>query len=229
MEVPYGNPTDWFNRLDEMNKNLIDGGKYVKREYDIKLQIRLNLPEEGYSQVITPFKDYLNMSLKEEKKEIKWFHGLLKMTNKIKKSKEESIIQVNNKEYKVQNKWNRQFKGKIYSCGEPGYQASECTKNKKKNYGRQQRRNVKCYIFGGNHYATDCPQKKQNPEEVQLFVGVTCIIREKPMKEMFSNTTEIDVVSTMLGNMSTNQLFETEGNNPQVFIVVNQLLSDWLG
>ena len=64
-------------------------------------------------------------------------------------------MQEKNKEYKEKNKWNRQFKGKCYNCGEPGHRASECTKLKKKNYGRQQRHNMKCDICGGNHYAAD--------------------------------------------------------------------------
>ena len=118
----------------------------------------MNLTEEVYSEVISSFEDYANMSLKEEIKEIEQFHCQLKRNDKIKESKEESIMQVNNKEYKGENKWNRQFKGKCYSCGEPRHQALECTKSKKKNNGRLQRRNVKCYICGENHYATDCPR-----------------------------------------------------------------------
>ena len=67
MEDTYGNPTDWFNRQDEIKTKLsnIDGGK---TENDIKLQIRMNLLEEIYSEVITSFKDYSNMNLKEVKK-----------------------------------------------------------------------------------------------------------------------------------------------------------------
>ena len=73
-------------QLDEINKKLSnnEGGKYVKTEDDIKLQIRMNLPEEVYSEAITSFKDYTNMSLKEVKKEINLFHRRLKRTNKIK-------------------------------------------------------------------------------------------------------------------------------------------------
>ena len=73
MEEDYSNLTDWFNHLDEINTKLnnIDGGKYIKNEDYIKIQIRMNLPEEVYSEMITLFKDYANMSLKEMKKEIK--------------------------------------------------------------------------------------------------------------------------------------------------------------
>ena len=37
MENNYSNPTDWFNRIDEINTKLsnIDGGKYIKNEDDI--------------------------------------------------------------------------------------------------------------------------------------------------------------------------------------------------
>ena len=226
MEDTYGNPTNWFNRLYEINTKLsnIDGGKYVKTEDDIKLQIRMNLPEEVYSKVITSFKDYSNMNVKKVKKEIKQFHHQLKRNDKIKESKEESIMQVNNK-----------FKGKCYNYGEPGHQTSECTKPKKKNNGRQQRRNMKCYICGGNHYTIDCPQKKQNLEQAHMFVGVIRVIREKTIREKIEDMMEINkprLVSTILGNMNTNQLFEPKGNkmiNPQVSMTANQLLSNWLG
>ena len=94
--MEYGNPTNWFNRLDEINtkSSNIDGDQYVKMEDDIKLQIRMNLPEEVYSEVITTFTDYSNMNLKEVKKEIKQFHRRLKRNDNIKESKEESIMQL---------------------------------------------------------------------------------------------------------------------------------------
>ena len=41
----------------------------------------MHLPEEAYSEVITSFKDYADMSLKEVKKEIKQFHHRLKRTD----------------------------------------------------------------------------------------------------------------------------------------------------
>ena len=70
IEDDYSNPTDWFNPLDEINMKIssIDGGKYIKSEDNIKLQIRMNLPEKVYSEVITSLKGYANMSLKEVKK-----------------------------------------------------------------------------------------------------------------------------------------------------------------
>ena len=39
MEDTYGNPTNWFKRLDEINTKLsnIDGGKYSKMEDNIKI------------------------------------------------------------------------------------------------------------------------------------------------------------------------------------------------
>ena len=67
MKIFYGNPTDWFNQLDEINSKLsnIDGGKYMKIEDNIKLQIRMNLPDEVNRSVIISFTDYTNMSLKQ--------------------------------------------------------------------------------------------------------------------------------------------------------------------
>ena len=56
----------------------------------------MNLPEKVYSKAITLFKDYANMSLKEVKIEIKQFHCQLKRSDKIKKLKEESVMQLNN-------------------------------------------------------------------------------------------------------------------------------------
>ena len=69
MEDKYSNPTDWVNHLDEINTKFcnIDDGKYIKSEDVIKLHIRVNLLEEVYSEVITLFKDYANMSLEEVK------------------------------------------------------------------------------------------------------------------------------------------------------------------
>ena len=94
MEDDYSNPTDWFNRIDEINTKLsnIDGGKYTKNKDDIKPQIRMNLPGEVYSEVITSFKHYANMSMKEVKKEIKQFYCRFKRSDKIKESKEESVM-----------------------------------------------------------------------------------------------------------------------------------------
>ena len=52
------NPTDWFNQLEEINTRIgnIEGGKYVKTDDDIKLQICINLPENIYNKAITSFK-----------------------------------------------------------------------------------------------------------------------------------------------------------------------------
>ena len=106
----YSNPTDWFDRIDE-----------------IKLQIRMNLPEEVYSEVITLFKDYANISLKEMKQKIKQFHRRLKGSDKIKESKEDSVMQLNNHENKNQSSnRNKQFKGKCHNWGELGIRPSEC-------------------------------------------------------------------------------------------------------
>ena len=190
MEDDYSNLIDWFNRIDEINTKLsnIDGGKYIKSEDDIKPKIRMNLPEEVYSEVITSFKDYANMLLKEVKKEIKQFHRRLKRSDKIKESKEESFMQLNNHENKNKSsKWNKQFKGKCHYCGEPGYRAFECPKPKKKNDFRKSRQNIKCFICGENHYANECPQKKSKPEQAYMFVGITDIIKENNTKEKNQN------------------------------------------
>ena len=72
----YGNPTDWFNQLDEINTRIgnIEEGKYIKTDDNIKLQIRMNLLENVYSEVITSFKNYSTMTLKKVKKASKQFY-----------------------------------------------------------------------------------------------------------------------------------------------------------
>ena len=72
----------------------------------------MNLPEKVYSEVITWFKDYANMSLKEVKKEIKKFHRQFKRSDKIKELKKESVMQLNKHVNKNKSsEWNKQFKG----------------------------------------------------------------------------------------------------------------------
>ena len=63
----YGNFRVQFNQLDEINTKIgnIERGKYTKTDDNIKLQIRTNLPESLYSEVITSFKKYSTMTLKE--------------------------------------------------------------------------------------------------------------------------------------------------------------------
>ena len=89
MEDPHGNPTDWFNMLDEMNFRFsnTENGKFQKSEEDMKLNIRMNLPEELYSEVITSFKDYLSMTLRQVKKEIRAYYRRLQRSEKIKETK----------------------------------------------------------------------------------------------------------------------------------------------
>ena len=67
MNDKYGNPMDWFNQFDEINTRIgnIQGGKFIKTDDDIKVQIRMNLPENVYSEVITSFKNYSTIILKE--------------------------------------------------------------------------------------------------------------------------------------------------------------------
>ena len=188
----------------------------MKSEDDIKLQIRINLPEDAYSEVITKFKDYSNMSLKKVKKEMKHLQ-LNKHENKNKSSK-----------------WNKQFKGKCYNCGEPGHRASECPKPKKKNNFRKLRRNIKCFICGENHYANNYPQKKSKPEQAYMFVGITDNISENKMKGKIEVMTEIDklkLVIIILKNISVNQIFEPEGDkaiNSQVSMIAHKLQKDYL-
>ena len=126
----YGNPTDWFNQLDKINTRIgnIKRGKYTKTDDNIKLQVRMNLPESLHSKVITSFKKYSTMILKEVKKEIKQFYCRMKRTDKIKDVKSESIMQVKKMNQNINNrtsKWNHRFKGKCFHCREPGHKASE--------------------------------------------------------------------------------------------------------
>ena len=83
----YGNPRDWFNQLDRINTRIdnIEGRKYTKTDNNIKLQIRMMLPEKVYSEVITSFKNYSSLILKKLKKEIKLFYRRMRRTIRLRK------------------------------------------------------------------------------------------------------------------------------------------------
>ena len=68
----YCNLTDWFTQLHEINIKIgnIKGDNYIKTNDNIKLQIRMNLQENVYREIITSFENYSAMTLKEVKKEI---------------------------------------------------------------------------------------------------------------------------------------------------------------
>ena len=105
---------------------------------------------------------------------------------------------------------------------------------KKKNNIRKSKRNIKSFICEENHYANECPQKKSKPEHVYMLVRVTDIISKSDMKEKIEVMTEIDKLklgNMILKNIIANQLFEPEGDkavNPQVSMIANNLLNDWL-
>ena len=83
----YGNPRDWFNQLDRINTRIdnIEGRKYTKTDNNIKLQIRMMLPEKVYSEAITSFKNYSSLILKKLKKEIKLFYRRMRRTIRLRK------------------------------------------------------------------------------------------------------------------------------------------------
>ena len=62
----------------------IENGKFQKSDEEIKLHIRMNLPEEIYSEVITSFRDYSTMTLRQVKKDIRSFYRRMKRAEKIK-------------------------------------------------------------------------------------------------------------------------------------------------
>ena len=189
MEDPHANPTDWFNMLDEINARFsnIDDGKFQKTEEDIKLHIRMNLPEDLYSEVITSFKDYSSMSLRQVKKEIRSFYRRLKRSEKIKELKTDNIMQVEvqdqRKSYGQRNskpRWKKPFKGNCHYCGEQGHKAINCPKRKNDNQGSKGvKANIRCFICGKNHYANQCPLRKGKVEEANVFIGVTHLKEEK--------------------------------------------------
>ena len=67
-----------------------------------------------------------------------------------------------------------------------------------------------------------------------MFIGVTDIISENDMKEKIKIMMEINklkLVNMILKNIGANQLFAPEGDeaiNPQVSMIANNLLNDWL-
>ena len=197
MDDAQGNPTDWFNKLDEINSRFsnIEDGKFQKDEEEIKLHIRMNLPEDLYSEVITSFKDYSSMTLRQVKKDIKSYHRRLKRSDKIKESKIDKIMQVEtinnfngprNNGYQRNNKprWSRPFKGNCHFCGEQGHKAVNCPKRKGEDRDKRPiKPNVKCFICGKNHYANKCPLRKGKVEQASsVFIGVTYVKKEEEEK-----------------------------------------------
>ena len=236
----YGNPTDWFIQLEEINAKMgnIEGGKYTKTDDNIKLQIRMNLPEDVYSEVITSFKNYSSMTLKEVKKEIKQFYCRMNRTDKIKEIKSESIMQVKNMNKNKTNrksKENHQFKGKCFNCGEPGHKACKCPKPKAAYQGKKNKKNISCFICGQNHYASQCPMRRDKVKQANVFVEMTNVIdKDKFMEEQIKSLTELEkvqLVNRILGNMGANELFEPEGEepiHPGVLEAAYNLLNDWM-
>ena len=209
MEDAHGNPTDWFNKLDEINSRFsnIEHGKFQKDEEDIKLHIRMNLPEDLYSEVITSFKDYSSMSLRQVKKDIKSYHRRLKRADKIKESKVNKIMQVEirdtnqkygqrNNNYSQRNnrsKWSRPFKGNCHYCGEQGHKAINCPKRRGDNPEKRPiKTSIKCFICGKNHYANQCPLRKGKIEQAaNVFVGAIHVKEEeKVMMDYDHNSDE---------------------------------------
>ena len=54
------------------------------------------------------------------------------------------VKKINQNKNNRKSKWNHQFKGKYFNCGEPGHKASECPKPKITYQGKQ---NKKEYIM----------------------------------------------------------------------------------
>ena len=187
MSDQHGNPTDWFNQLDEINSRFsnIEKGQFQKDDEDIKLHIRMNLPEDVYSEVITSFKDYAAMSLREVKKDIRAYYRRLKRSDKVKESKVDKIMQVEvnasngsgQKQFKP--RWRKPFKGTCHYCGEQGHKAFNCPKRKSEQSNDNKKgfkSNVKCFICGKNHYANKCPLRKGKVEVASnVFVGMTTV------------------------------------------------------
>ena len=197
MENNQSNPTDWFNMLDEINArfNNIENGKYQKTDEDIKLHIRMNLPEDLYSEVITSFKDYSTMTLRQVKKDIRSFYRRMKRADRIRDENSDRIMQMeerNEKKKMYKPRWRRQFKGRCHYCGEQGHKAIDCYKQKNDNRNERinVKTNIKCYICGKNHYADQCPLRKRREEEANNFIGITKMKVEKE-KLMFDHEEEI--------------------------------------
>ena len=139
----------------------------------------------------------------------------MKRTHKIKGLKSESIMQVkkmNQNKNNRKSKWNNQFKGKCFNCGEPGHKASERTKPKTAYQGKQNKKKISYFICGQNHYASPCPMRRNKVEQANVFIGMMNMIDEdKFMEEQIESLTELEkvqLVNRILGNMGANQLFE---------------------
>ena len=180
MENQHANPTDRFNMLDEINARFSNtkDSKNQKSDEDLKLHIRMHLPEDLYSEVNTSFKDYSSMSLHQVKKDIRSFYRRLKRDDKIKEVNSNKIMQVevtDQKKRSFKPRWRKPFKGICHYCGEQKHKAIDCPKRKNdsKNNKNNVKANIKCFICDKNHYANQCPLRKGKVEEANDFVGVT--------------------------------------------------------
>ena len=133
----------------------------------------MNLPEDLYGEVITSFKDYSSMSLRQVKKNIRSFCRRLKRADKIKEVNSDKIMQVqvtDQKKRTFKPRGRKAFKGICHYCGEEGHKAIDCPKRK---MITRTSKNIKCFICDKNHYANKCPLRKEKVEEVNIFVEVT--------------------------------------------------------
>ena len=120
------NPTLWFKRLEHLNQRLrkIDP-KYKKNDDDVKIHVRVNLPEGLYSELITKTRDELKtMSVKDFKKQIKshWRRFTRNDEEQEKTEQAERVLKTtdSNKD-RTGRKFTktRQLKGICRRCGHP--------------------------------------------------------------------------------------------------------------
>ena len=81
----------------------------------------------------------------------------MKRTDKIKEVKSERIMQVkkmNQNKNNRKSKWNHQFNGKCFNCGDLGHRASECPTPKTVYQVKKNKKNISCFICGQNHYTS---------------------------------------------------------------------------
>ena len=81
------------------------------------------------------------------------------------------------------SKWNHQFKGKCFNCGEPGHRASEYPKPKNAYHRKKNKNKISCFICGQNHYARRCPMRRDEVKKATVFVGMTNVIDEYKFME----------------------------------------------
>ena len=215
---PTENPVKWFKRLQHLNQVLGEINKKKKKtNEDLKLHVKINLPKEVYSELLTTMRnDFETMTWRDLKKQVK-VHWRDQKKEEEKEEKDEKNFVFNTK-----RNFSKKFKGRCRKCGAYGHKAAQCPENKQKKQGyfksnkKKDLSEVVCFKCGQKgHYARDCP----NDSKDEMFVGVVEANRSEREKVDECNWIRVDTKNAnkmIVHGNSPNQQMHHEGsfNNP---------------